>query len=94
MKGLDIWQFPLFEETVMVGWLTETHVLTFLLDNPMLNAEKPVREIMGKPFPMVNADLPLTRLCRHISKEIPAVITQDRSGGTHIVTQYDLIQAI
>jgi cystathionine beta-synthase len=49
---------------------------------------------MGEPFPTVKDDLPISQLNRYISKEIPAVITKDRSGGVHIVTQYDLIQAI
>jgi hypothetical protein len=42
----------------------------------------------------VNDNLPLSQLNRYISKEIPAVIATDRSGGQHIVTQYDVIQSL
>ncbi len=93
MKDLDISQFPVVEEKVMVGSLTETQVLTFLLDNPMLNSERPIREIMGKPFPMVDSELPISRLSHHISKEIPAVLSKDKSGETYILTHFDIIQA-
>ena len=93
MKDLDISQFPVMAEKTMVGSLTETQVLTFLLDNPMINSERPVREIMGKPFPMVDADLPISRLSHHISKEIPAVLSKDKSGEIFILTHFDIIQA-
>jgi hypothetical protein len=43
----------------------------------------------GKRRPAHQSTQPL-----YLSKEIPAVIATDRSGGLHVVTQYDLIQAI
>jgi cystathionine beta-synthase len=49
---------------------------------------------MGTAFPTVKDTTPISQLNRYISKEIPAVIVHDMSGGMHIVTQYDLIQAI
>jgi cystathionine beta-synthase len=49
---------------------------------------------MGDAFPMVKDSTPISQLNRYINKEIPAVIASDRTGGLHIVTQYDLIQAI
>jgi predicted transcriptional regulator len=65
-----------------------------LLENPMHNSEKTVHGIMGKAFPIVKDDLPISQLNRYISKEIPAVIAIDRSGGLHVVTQYDVIQSL
>ncbi|MFN0033804.1 MAG: pyridoxal-phosphate dependent enzyme [Saprospiraceae bacterium] len=94
MKSHDLSQLPVLDGEKMVGSITETQVLHFLLENPMQNAEKPLRQVMGEAFPMVNDDLPISQLNRYISKEIPAVIATDRSGGLHVVTQYDLIQAI
>ena len=60
----------------------------------MHHSERTLRDVMGEAFPTVKDDLPISQLNRYISKEIPAVIAHDRSGGVHIVTQYDLIQAI
>jgi len=94
MKSHDISQMPVLENEKVVGSITETQVLHFLLENPLQNSEKTILQVMGNPFPMVKDDLPISQLSRYISKEIPAVIATDRSGGLHVVTQYDLIQAI
>lgn len=94
MKSYDISQLPVQDGEEVVGSITETQVLHFLLENPMQNSEKTVRDVMGKAFPVVKDDLPISQLNRYISKEIPAVIAADRSGMLHIVTQYDLIQNI
>lgn len=94
MKSHDISQLPVLDGEQIVGSITETQVLHFLLENPLQNSEKTIRQVMGSAFPLVKDDLPISQLNRYISKEIPAVIATDRSGGMHIVTQYDLIQAI
>lgn len=94
MKSHDISQMPVLDGEQIVGSITETQVLHFLLENPLHNSEKPLREVMGDAFPLVKDDLPISQLNRFISKETPAVVAKDRSGGLHIVTQYDLIQAI
>lgn len=94
MKSHDISQMPVQDGDNIVGSITETQVLHFLLENPMHNSEKTVRDIMGKAFPVVKDDLPISQLNRYISKEIPAVIATDRSGVLHVVTQYDVIQSL
>ncbi|MEO0006546.1 MAG: hypothetical protein RJA20_742 [Bacteroidota bacterium] len=94
MKSNDISQMPVLDGDKVAGSITETQVLHFLLENPLNNSEKTVNTVMGEAFPTVKADLPISQLSRFISREIPAVITYDRSGGVHIVTQYDLIQAL
>ncbi len=94
MKSLDISQMPVLDGEAIVGSITETQVLHFLLENPMNNSEKTLKDVMGAPFPAVSEDMPIGQLNKFISKEVPAVISTDRSGGYHIVTQYDVIQAI
>jgi cystathionine beta-synthase len=49
---------------------------------------------MSAPFPTVEDDLPCRQLNRYISKKIPAVVAKDRSGTLHILTKYDIIQAV
>lgn len=94
MKSHDISQLPVLDGDKVVGSITETQVLHILLENPLQNSEKALKSVMGEAFPQVKDDLPISHLNRYISKETPAVIATDRSGGMHIVTQYDLIQAI
>lgn len=94
MKTNDISQLPVLDGDAVVGSITETQVLHILLENPLHNSEKTLRSVMGPAFPTVGADTPISQLNRFISKETPAVIATDRSGGMHVVTQYDVIQAI
>jgi cystathionine beta-synthase len=77
-----------------VDAITESKILNFILENPMMNTEKEVSSIMIDPFPIVSEDIPLKDLNRYITKEMPAVICLDKSGERHVITQYDIIQAI
>ncbi len=94
MKNLDISQMPVMKEHEMVGSITENSVLTYLLENPMKHAEHKVEEVMDAPFPIVQEDLPVKQLNRYISKKIPAVMVKDKSGAMHVLTKYDIIQAV
>jgi cystathionine beta-synthase len=49
---------------------------------------------MDDPFPMVNEDLPVSKLLKFVSKKVPAVMTKDKAGKTHILTKYDILQMI
>ena len=94
MKSDDISQLPVLDGEQMVGSITENQVLHILLENPLHNSEKRLREVMGAPFPVVQENLPISQLNKYINRDMTAVIAKDRSGGMHILTQYDLIQAI
>jgi len=94
MRKADISQMPVMVGENIVGSISENAVLNYLLQNPVDNTEKLVEAIMDSPFPMVEADMPFSQLSRYISKKIPAVLCKDKAGITHIVTQYDMIQAV
>ena len=94
MKENDISQLPVMENSELIGSVVESRVLEFLLENPMQNAMKSADQIMGDPFPIVNEELPCRNLSKYISKMMPAVIAKDKTGGMHILTQYDIIQAV
>ena len=94
MKEHDISQMPVMDNGTIVGSLTETAVLSHLLQNPLENADKNVSDIMNEPFPMVDVDLPFSKLSHYISKKIPAVIAKDKAGTMHIITKYDIIQSV
>jgi cystathionine beta-synthase len=49
---------------------------------------------MEKPFPVVSLETPLEKLRTLINKENGAVLAKDESGTYHIVTKYDVIQAL
>jgi cystathionine beta-synthase len=94
MKEMDISQLPVMDGEKIVGSVTESNILEFILSNPLHNSEKHVSEIMAAPFPSVTMDMPVKDLNRYISKSVPAVIAQNISGEQVILTQYDIIQAL
>lgn len=94
MKGHEISQLPVLDGNQVVGSITESTVLAHLLEHPEKLDDLPVGDIMGESFPLVEEEMPFSQLSKYISKRIPAVIARDRAGGMHILTQYDIIQAI
>jgi len=94
MKQHDISQLPVLNEEEIAGAITESSVLSFLLENPMGNSEKKVADIMNAPFPVVSTELPIRKLNQYITKEVSAVMAKDKAGTMHIITQYDIIQAV
>lgn len=94
MKEHDISQIPVMNGEDIVGSVSENTILTFILENPLNHAEKPVSDIMDDPFPLVSEDLPLSKLNKYVSKKIPAVMAKDRTGKLHILTKYDILQMI
>ena len=94
MKEHDISQMPVMKEDKVVGSITETAVLSYLLENPMNHAEQKLDSIMGAPFPIVPEDMPFSQLSQYIDRNIPAVMAKDRAGTLHILTQYDVIRAM
>ena len=94
MRQKDISQMPVMDNGKIVGSITETAVLKFLLENPMTNSEKAIEHIMGNPFPIVDEELPFRQLGKYLNKEIQAVMAKDRAGSLHVLTQYDVIRAV
>jgi cystathionine beta-synthase len=94
MRSNEISQLPVSENGNIVGSVTETQVLSFLLENPMQHSETPIRQIMGAPFPEVDEDLPVSRLNQYISRKVPAVMSRDRTDKPFIVTNYDILNML
>lgn len=94
LKEYDISQMPVMDNEEIVGSVSENSVLSFILENPLNHADKPVSKIMDAPFPLVNEDLPLSKLNKYVSKKVPAVMAKDKTGKIHILTKYDILQMI
>ncbi len=94
MKEYEISQMPVMDNGSIVGSITESTVLSYLLENPLANTKKTVDAMMSKPFPTVREDLSLRQLSQYITEKIPAVIARDRMDTFHILTKYDIIQSM
>ena len=92
MRLNDISQMPVTENGQIIGSITESNLLDYLLNNA--NQETEIKHIMNAPFPEVSPDLPFKQLSSYINKKNPAVIAKDVSGTMHIITQYDIIQSL
>lgn len=95
MKANDISQMPIVNATGdIIGAITESAVLDYLLHADDSDTTKPVHSIMGDAFPTVSEELTYKQLAHLISKKTPAVIAKDKAGELHILTQYDVLQSV
>ena len=94
MKQNDISQLPVMKDQSIIGSISESTLLEFVLNNPLQNSDKDVSEIMEEAFPTVKMDMNAKEIHRYMSKKTPAVIAKDQTGTLHILTQYDILQAL
>ncbi len=94
MKTHDISQMPVVENEQIVGSITESSILNHMFSDEGVKNDTTVKDIMGEAFPKVEANLGISELRKIISKNVPAVITEDRFGHPYCITQYDIIQAL
>lgn len=92
MKSNGISQMPVVENDKIVGSLTEKDLLHSLLEN--ITRDVKIKDIMGKSFEKINVNEKLSSISKKINKEQSAVLVEDIAGITHIITEYDLIEAI
>lgn len=91
MRKNDLSQIPVRENGQWVGAITEHKLIDVLLRG---ETNSLVKDVMGPKLPIVDIDLEVSALRKYITKESPAVITQDKTGTWHIITNYDILQAI
>ena len=77
----------------IVGSVDDSNVYQVLVDQPELR-DASISSVMGKPFPVVQAQTSLEDLCKLINKDTPAVLVELEDGKSHIVTRYDIISAM
>ena len=93
MQEKDISQVPVMKDHAIVGSLTEHLILKKMLNNESALSLK-VNEIMNDPFPEVEMQDGCQEISGKINKDNAAVMVQDLHGEYHIITEYDLIQAM
>src|SRR5215203_1503221 len=94
MKKYDIEHIPVqLPGGDMIGSISENGLFQKVFSNPEIKTEK-IQRVMEKPFPVVAFDTAVERLSTLINKENGAVLAKDESGNYHIVTKYDVIQAL
>ncbi len=93
LKKYNISQIPVIDSTGFVGSLDETDLFrSYFADKNI--GDKPIREIMGKPYPIVQENTPLEEVTKLINKDNQAVLVALENGKYHIITKHDIISSI
>ncbi len=94
MKKYDIEHIPVMKNGGdIIGSISENGLFQKVFSNPEIKMEK-IEHVMENAFPVVAYDTAVEKLKTLINKENGAVLAKDDSGDFHIVTKYDVIQAL
>jgi cystathionine beta-synthase len=93
MSEHDISQVPVTENGDVVGSLAEQGVLRCLMEDPDARAHL-VRDVMGPPFPVVDASTPVRDFAGTLGGDCPAVLVRLPGEGLSILTRADLISTL
>lgn len=94
MQKYHIENLPVLKDGEPIGAISEGGLFNRLMNNGSDIKGKKITEVLEKPYPVVSFDTPVERLSTLISKDNGAVLGRDDSGDYHIVTKYDVIQAL
>lgn len=93
MKKYNISQIPVVDSTGFVGSIDESDLFRSFIEDKNI-ADKAIKEIMGKPFPIVLKNTPIEEISKLINKNNQAVIVDLGEGKHHIITKHDIISSI
>lgn len=93
MSTWGVSQIPVIDAGECVGGLIESNLMTRALGQPSL-LDRPVREVMDAPFPVVDAGFPADRLVAMLTRESPATLVQRGTELIGILSRYDLLQQL
>lgn len=93
MKKYNIENIPVMNGNGLEGSISESGLFNKML-NGLDMKETKVADVMEPAYPIVDIDTPVERLSTLITKENGAVMAKDEGGNFHIVTKWDVIQAL
>lgn len=93
MKKYDIEHIPVMNGNGIIGAISESGLFQKVFSNPDIKSAT-IESVMEQAFPVVDFNTPLEKLRNLINKDNGAVLGKDDAGNYHIVTKYDVIQAL
>jgi len=93
MRTHDISQLPVMDAEGFVGSLDEGDLFRSYFEDKDI-ADRPIKEIMNKPFPIVQKNASLEDISKLIDKNNPAVLVEMGAGNFEIITKHDIIRVI
>jgi cystathionine beta-synthase len=93
MNSYNVSQLPVLETADGVGSVSEQALMARALEDGGI-LDRPVRELMDPPFPVVDVDWALDRVSALLSRETPAALVRRNGQLTGIITRYDLLHQL
>ncbi|MEJ7911849.1 MAG: pyridoxal-phosphate dependent enzyme [Chitinophagaceae bacterium] len=94
MKKYDIEHIPVVHAGgELIGSISEGGLFQKVFNTPEIKTEK-IENVMDGPLPVVTFDTAVEKLGTLINKENGAALAKDESGNYHIITKYDVLQAL
>lgn len=93
LRKYKISQIPVIDTNGFIGSIDETDLFRSYVEDKHI-ADKPIREIMGKPYPIVKANTSIEEISKLINKDNQAVLVDLGNGKHHIITKHDIISSI
>ena len=93
MKKFEISQIPVVDIDGFVGSLDESKLFKLFFEDKDL-ANKSIKSVMGKPFPIVKSETKIEEISKLIDKDNSAVLVELEDGNHQIITKHDIIKAI
>lgn len=93
LRKYKISQIPVIDTNGFVGSVDETDLFRSYVEDKDI-ADKPIREVMGKPYPIVQANTSIEEISKLINRDNQAVLVDLGNGRHHIITKHDIISSI
>lgn len=93
MQKYDIEQIPVKQGNEIVASVSQSGLFKKLMSDINVK-DQAVSSVQETAIPLVAMNTPLERLTGYINKENNAVLAKDESGIYHIITQYDVLNAL
>ncbi|PVX45066.1 cystathionine beta-synthase [Flavobacterium sp. 103] len=93
MRKYNISQIPVVDINGFVGSVDETDLFrSYMADKNVI--DKPIKEVMGKPFPVVKLSTSIEEVSKFFTKDNDAVLVELGNGNHQIITKSDIIKAM
>ena len=93
MSTYNVSQLPVLDGGDGVGAVSEQALMARAIEDATV-LDRPVRELMDPPFPVVDSHWPVDRLAVLLSRETPAALVRRDGKVIGIVTRYDLLHQL
>jgi len=93
VRQYDVSQMPVLEGDQVVGTVYDSEIMKLVLDDPAA-LDRPIRDLMGPPLPIVSADEPVTRVAQLLKQKHAVLVAGNGGAPTGILTRLDVISLI